>query len=339
MSDRLRKSLDLDYGDWLIFNTKTGPFSVMVTAPLQNDLLAWGEDKAFVNEYSPALFSEGSEVFVENHRLTIGADLEFFILDSYSRVLEAYKVFPFEGELGNDGDLGEIRPNYAFCPEQLTQNIKKIITTIPRRLPIYLKPVAASFYANRCCGFHIHLGMPIELLSFAAGQTDRFLKNIVATFDYLVGIPASVLDDSDRRRLPNLHGYGKPGDYRLNMRTLEYRTPGGFHLKSPEYTKNLLSIAFCTMDKIIKEAEEISGGWVDMGEVAKFDYFKNKYNIPSKDFIRRVLTSKNRKELEQESVRVFNSLPNIMGEYSNNLVTTRKSVHKPLINEWAGDET
>lgn len=338
MTRSLRNSLGLDCGDWLFFDTNMGLFSVTVTRADIRDVQNHGMDKAFVSRHSPILGSAKSEVLVEPHRMTIGCDPELFFVDKITgRLAEAYRFFPYEGQVGSDGDLAELRPDYALCPDQLTQNIQKLIKEMHHRLPMHIDAVASSYYYRRCCGFHIHMGMPVELLSFAADQTDRFFKNVVSTLDYLVGVPAAALDNVDKRRFS--WEYGRPGDYRLSMRTLEYRTPGGFHLKTPEYTRSLLSIAFKVMDCIVKEAEEISGGWVDMEEVARFDYFKSKYNIPDKAYVKRVLTSRGRRILENESKRVHAILPTIVDEYAGNIVTQRTANDNPLFEKWLGDAT
>ncbi|MCK5016156.1 MAG: hypothetical protein KAS32_03710 [Candidatus Peribacteraceae bacterium] len=337
MPKRLRESLDLDFGDWLTFDTKIGPLSVMVVDTTLEDLIHYGDDKALVCVHSPVLESISSEVYIDRHQITIGADPEFFILSKKTkRLVEAYKLFTHEGQLGSDGDLAEIRPDYTLGPEQLTENIKHLIKSIPKRIPEYLVPYASSWYAHRCSGFHVHLGMPIELLSFAAEQTDRFLKNLVTALDYFVGVPAAVLDDTDKRRFSR--EYGRPSDYRISMRTIEYRTPGGFHLKSPAYTLSLLSTAFYVTETILKDAEETSGGWVDMNEIVQFKYLQNKYDIPNKRDIQNVFLAKGRSRLSKASSRVFDTLPRMMGESVINLITTRNK-DKPFYEEWLGNAT
>jgi len=337
LSGKLRQSLQLGLGDILVFNTPKGPQALTVDSASMDELLQYGEEQAFVSPYSPVLASKESDVYIQRHQLTLGADPELFIVDEDGRVVPAYTLLSYEGKLGSDGDLAEIRPDFALDPDQLTENIRDIIRTIPKRIPKRYKALAESFYALRCCGFHVHVGIPVELLSFAADQTDMFFKNVVSTLDYLVGIPSAALDISDRRRLS--WEYGRPGDYRLSMRTFEYRTPGGFHLKTPKYTRSLLTTTFKVMERIIHEAEDLSGGWVDMQEVANFDYFRKKYDIPPRQEINSILRSEGRYTLERESKRVNKILPSIVGELTNSLVTTRVEKTGNLIQEWLGDAT
>lgn len=334
---KLMKILNLDYGDWLLFDTKQGCCSVMVTKSNIDDIIEYGDNRAFVSPHSPILESASSEVLIEPHKLTIGGDPEFFILNNRGRLIEASRIFPFDGAVGSDGHLGELRPDYALCPDQFVENIRRLILELKNRLPTGLIPVASSYLNHRCSGFHIHLGMPIELLSFAANDVDRFFKNLVATLDYLVALPAAALDPDDSRRLS--FSYGKPGDYRLSMRTLEYRTPGGFHLKSPIYAKHLLSSAYKVVDKIVSETEKISGGWREMSNVTDFSYFRNVYNIPDKKYVHDILLTKNRNLMEKEASKAISILKTIAEEYSENIIEFRKQRNESLISEWLTHET
>ena len=337
----LMKILNVDYGDWLVFNVGDGYYSVMATKASMSDIIEHGENKAFVNKDSPILFSSHTEAYIEPHQLTIGGDPEFFLINSQGRLVDASKIFPHEAQIGSDGDLGELRPDYALCPEQFVENIRVLMGGMSRRLPAGITPVASSYLKGRCCGFHVHLGMPIELLSYAADDTDRFLKNIVSTLDYLVALPAAVIDTDNSRRLSYLSNpidaYGKLSDYRLNMRTLEYRTVGGFHLKSPEYAKSILSASFEVVNWIIKKTEEISGGWGEMSQVANFSCLKSRLNIPNRYMVEKIYTSKNRNALEEEAKKASAILKSIAEEYSDNIVTSSKP-NNNLLSEWLTNE-
>lgn len=330
----LMKSLNLDCGDWLVFGTKAGPVAVSVVKAGLLESLENGEDHAIVSNDSPILEANSTEVTLQHHNVTVGADPEFYIVSKNSRALiEAFKVLPFESQLGSDGDLGELRPDWAYCPLQLTENIKKLIEEMPLRLPSNLYSMASSFLYGRCCGFHVHLGLPIELMSFAASHTDAFLKHLVACLDFFVAIPAAALDTDDKRRVSPM--YGKPGDYRLSMRTLEYRTPGGFHLKSPVYTRSLLASSFKVASKILSDAEEVTEGWTKMDPVSKFGYFRARYNIPDKPTIAMILTA-SRSRLEQEARNIVASTRSFMDDYADLLITERLP-DKPLLEEWLNE--
>ena len=330
---QLREEFKLDYGDHLIFDTDTGEYSVQVAKASYEDLMEYGSEKAFVSEHSPVLFSRSSDVYVQPHELTIGCDPELFLLKKKTNLVSpAYLTLPKESQLGSDGDLAELRPDYALCPEQLMLNLRKLILEIPFKLPLSLFPYASSWEAFRCCGFHIHLGLPIELLSFAVEKTDTFLRNIVSALDYFVGIPAAALDPDNKRRFNEQ--YGKPGDYKLSMRTLEYRTPGGFHLRTPGYTKNLLISAFKITEEIIKDAEKVSKGWTDSSKIVDFNYFKHKYNIPSREYIKSVFLTKDKDKLKEESDKINSQLKDILDEDSKFIVKERYDNEQTLLREW-----
>jgi len=336
--DTLRKSFKLDYGDWLIFDTDEGNYSVQVSKATIEDMIEYGDRHAFVSEHSPVLTSKSSEVFIQPHELTVGCDPElFFINKKTEKVLPAYHILPKNSQLGSDGDLAELRPDYALSPEQLMLNIRKLIFDIPFRVPLSIYPYSSSWHAFRCCGFHVHLGLPIELLSFAVDKTDAFLKNIVSALDYFVGIPAASLDPDNKRRFNN--EYGKPGDYRLSMRTLEYRTPGGFHLRSPAYTRSLLTSAFRVTEEIIKDSEEASGGWTDASKIVDFSYFMERYNIPPKNYIRSMYLTKDRNELKNESFKIHSKLQGLIGEDSKFVLRERHHNEQSLFCEWLKDAT
>jgi hypothetical protein len=334
MSRRMRGKLGLDLGDWLLFDTNAGKVSLMVASHSFEDTIEFGDFKAAVNEDCPVLYDGiGGEVLVKEHDLTIGADVEFFMVEKKTgKMVEGYTVFDKEGELGSDGDLGEMRPDYSLSPEQVTYNIGKIIETIPKRLPKDLKAIASSWYKGSCCGFHMHFGLPIELLSFAADKTDDFMRNVIHTLDYLVGIIAQSLDTDDKRRLSN--NYGKPGDYRISMRTLEYRTPGGYHLKTRRHTNSMLCLGYSIVDTIIKESEKISGGWINMDTVTDFDYFREMFNIPSYDKVYDVLTSKDKGKLILEREKVVQILANMNNKYIDNVVLS-EATNEDLLEGWS----
>lgn len=331
MSKKMMESLGLDYGDWLIFGTGVGEVAVSIISMTRREQLEFGEDKALISSESPLVGATAEEIEIEPHKLTIGADPEFFLVDrKTNRIEEGFKYFSHEDQLGSDGDLCELRPDYALSPEQLTLNISKLLKRFPKNVLSKVEPKATSYLFGRCCGFHVHLGLPIELISFAAEKTEDFLINLVTTLDYFVSIPGAALDLDDQRR--RCKTYGKPGDYKLSMRTLEYRTPGGFHLKSPLYTKSLLASSFGVVEKIIHEAEIISGEWTDMEPVVNFNYFRNKYDIPEKEVIHAVLTGP-RNVLEKVATSITTQLKELIGGDGENILAKRIET-KSLLEEW-----
>lgn len=319
MSKKLRSRFNLDIGDWLLFNTRHGDISLMVSQTTKEDTLEYGDFKAVVSDEC-IIVEEGvgEEVDVKHHDLTIGADPEFFFVDTRSgRLVEGYTLFDKDGELGSDGDLGEMRPDFALSPDQVTENLYNIIKTIPYRVPHTVKPIATSWYSGMCCGFHLHFGMPAEIMTFAADKTDEFIKSIIHVMDYMVGTVAHSLDSDNNRRLST--NYGTPGDYRMSMRTVEYRTPGGYHLRTRKNTNSLLCLGFSVMDTLIKDCEITSDGWMDMSAISDYSYFMEKYNIPEYDYVYKTMRSKNRDDLKLESEKVARILVDMNSDYLSDI--------------------
>jgi hypothetical protein len=314
MSGKLRHKLSLDIGDWLLFNTKHGRVSLMVSQTSNEDVLEYGDFKALVSE-DCIIVEEGvgEEVNIRHHDLTVGADPEFFFVSKTGRIVEGYTLFDKDGELGSDGDLGEMRPDFALSPDQVTENLYNIIKTIPRRISGDITPIATSWYNGLCCGFHIHFGMPAEIMTFAAENTDAFLKSTMHVMDYMVGIPAHSVDPDDNRRLST--NYGNPSDFRMSMRTVEYRTPGGYHLRSRKSANSLLCLGFSVMDTLIKDCEITSDGWADMSKISDYRYFMDRYGIPEYEYTNQVMKSRDKDDLKVESEKVARILLEMNSDY------------------------
>jgi len=320
MPFKLRKKLSLDIGDWLLFNTKHGNISLMVSQADQRDTIEHGDFKAVVSDDCIIIEEGEEEVNIKHHDLTIGADPEFFFVDKKGGLVEGYTLFDKEGELGSDGDLGEMRPDFALSPDQVTENLYNIIKTMTYRLPPNVKPIASSWYKGLCCGFHIHFGLPAEIMTFAADKTNEFIKSIIHVMDYMVGVMAHSVDADDNRRLSD--NYGIPGDYRISMRTVEYRTPGGYHLRTKKHANSLLCLGFSVMDALIKDCEITSNGWTNMDVVSDYKYFMDRFGIPEYPYVYDVMRSKNKDTLKLESEKVARLLVGLNSDYMNEVILT-----------------
>lgn len=333
----IRKELGIDLGDWLLFDTIDGVFSVVVVNPYREDSIRYNNRISFVHPDSSILFSKCGDVILKPHEITIGCDPEFFIIDKTQKtIIPACNYLPFDEKIGSDAELGELRPDYALCPEQLMKNLNSLVKKVDKSIPVNTFPYAASSYGPFCCGFHVHIGLPIEVLSFAAENTDGFLKNMASILDYLVGIPALALDPDEKRKASKT--YGQPSDYRLHMRTFEYRTPGGFHLKTPEYTMSLFSAAFKTAEKIIELAEIKSDGWCSMYGVHDLSFFRKLYGIPEISQVKRLYISGTKEERNAELAKIFRILMEIMADYTEYIIKVRQQEQPDFTKEWAENE-
>lgn len=173
----------------------------------------------------------------------IGADPEFMLMDE-GDVEYAGNVygFGFEGELGSDGPLAELRPAPAIGIDDFIGNIQKILKSNPKReviLPydwvsgcIFNSP---SHNREFSVGGHAHIGTPARV---ASTLTDNKLKLILFSclqkvLDEYISIPMLKIEGKDegtRRR----HHYGHFGDFRTDHGRLEYRTLSGLWLAHPK---------------------------------------------------------------------------------------------------------
>ena len=122
--------------------------------------------------------------------------------------------------------------------------------------------------------------------------------------DYFVGLPAMLLEDTNIRRLGDGF-YGRPGDYRVSAKTIEYRTPGGFHLRHPKYAAGIMGLALCVGNEVLNEYRDLSNNWRTLDRVNSFEHISRRFNLPPKREIRWAL-------LEPSKQEAVKQLPNIL---------------------------
>ncbi|RLG44622.1 MAG: hypothetical protein DRN81_04055, partial [Thermoproteota archaeon] len=62
----------------------------------------------------------------ENRNITVGADPEFLLFKN-DEVVRANSILPYNGSIGSDGAMAEIRPQPSAHPGELVKNIRDII--------------------------------------------------------------------------------------------------------------------------------------------------------------------------------------------------------------------
>jgi len=122
--------------------------------------------------------------------------------------------------------------------------------------------IAASHWKEAAAGYHVHFGLPQFLLR-ASPETHIFLAYMVNILDYYVGIPAIMPEGSEdfRRRSPRFSRYGKPGDHRADLMTLEYRVPGGHLLRHPILSSGILAISIVVMKDMLSRLRVYTNGF------------------------------------------------------------------------------
>lgn len=234
--------------------------------------------------------NESNYVNKENYRFlkkeapytaTIGCDPEFIFLDKDDKLVNAEDFLPYLGELGSDGELGELRPLYGMHENEVTERIRRLISRIPETLPNKdIRPEAHSEKSGLLIGFHLHVGIPDYLTKVASKEQRAAITNAGYVFDYFVGIPSLLLEDNPRRRFSDTE-FGKASDWRLSSSTFEYRTPGGFNLRHPDYARGILALGILVAKNVFSKIHELSHGGLELKEVENFEVFRDIYNVPS----------------------------------------------------------
>jgi hypothetical protein len=148
-------------------------------------------------------------------------------------------------------------------------------------------------------GFHVHFGLPHEILSFSSNKSIQFIRSLVYVLDYFVGIPCMLADDTDYRRL-SFGQYGKAGDFRISEYTMEYRTPGGFYLRSPLYSRYLLEASYTVVEDVLNRASVLTKNWTEMDNFCSLEHMRELYDIPERNDVRKVLSSVSRRLAHQK---------------------------------------
>lgn len=196
--------------------------------------------------------------------ITLGTDPEFFLINTVSKdILSATRFFDKWGTIGYDGVLAEIRPDPSTSEEVLTENIRTLLNKakqiIDQNKTLSTSMIASSHYKGLCSGFHLHYGIPKQLLNNYSSNKP-ILNTIIRILDFYVALPAVIVEgikDSGRRCAPFI-AYGKIGDYRVDHRTLEYRVPGASLLKHPILAKGLIALGATVIEDVISRARVLT---------------------------------------------------------------------------------
>lgn len=248
--------------------------------------------------------------------VTLGCDPEFVFLDARRRVLPASYWLPMRGQIGSDGPLAELRPSPATHEREVVENLRQLIKRLPQIVQgrfggtTMASPEGHSCWQNYALGFHIHLGAPRELITYAAPKTRQFLDSFVTVLDYFVGIPAMLLEDTNVRRLGDGQ-YGKAGDYRVSTKTIEYRTPGGYHLRHPQYAAGIMALALCVGRDVLEDTAKLSKNWKHLDRYCGYERFVKKYSLPQKSEIRWVLADPSKRSALQHIPNMVEQLQKI----------------------------
>jgi hypothetical protein len=220
--------------------------------------------------------------------ITLGCDPEVFLVDRVTgNILAAYRYLPKNGPVGHDGLMMEFRPNPSVSAAEVCYNLWKLIQQA--RNTFDKKPegprvtiVAGSSYGGMTAGFHLHYGLPRGLLGRRPG-TFSMAKLMTNVFDYYIGVP-SILPEGNRdvaRRTAKHIRYGKPGEYRLDHRTFEFRMPGGINMTHPILAQGLMSLGAVVAQDIASRVNTCTDCFTNLREVGSALDMRELYpNLP-----------------------------------------------------------
>lgn len=290
MPQDFREFAGLSLGDFLDMRTASGG---MVTLAIEK---AYGSDveedslSAYVTSEIHQLLtgvdSDGYEVELVDG-ITLGCDPELMLVDRQSKgLVTAAHFFTKWDPIGYDGLLMEFRPLPSTDENVVVANmfdmIKQARVKINRKKLRSVGPVmmtAVSAYKGMTAGFHLHYGLPPELLGW---KKRALAAQMVKVMDYYVGIPSMMPEryDNHRRTVPYLE-YGKPGNYRIDNRTLEYRVPGAALMAHPILARGILSLGAVVIEDVVSRIKAVTDNFTDLTVISADADIRELYpNIP-----------------------------------------------------------
>ena len=288
-----------------------------VTTETHNDIF-------MVNRYVP---------YVEHiSGITLGCDPESFLVDRINgRIVGAHRIIARkQGSVGHDGMLLELRPSPSEDPWQVVKNIAGLVPKARQLINMKSEPnrlaiVAGSSYNNVTAGFHLHFGIPKALLGFNK-RVDRVARLMTRVFDYYVGIP-SIIPEGDydilRRTAPYMD-YGKPGGFRLDLTTFEFRLPGGINMKSPELAHGLISLGLVVAEDVVSRISKCTNRLTDLEEIMSENDIKELYpNLPSANDFYPIICNPKIDMAKRHMKTIVNDVRNMIG-YERNATVVEK---------------
>ena len=229
--------------------------------------------------------------------ITLGCDPEFFLVDDADRCIYGSQFFRRWGDVGHDGPMVEVRPLASTSEVIVADNIMSLInkarTILNARTDILsfnrlingsdIKMLAASAHRGEAAGFHLHFGLPKPLLGPHKYNRKLLAAQIVKVLDFYVGIPSIIPEGSEDcfRRTFVQSTYGKPGNFDLDNRTLEYRVPGGYLLRHPTLTMGLMALGAVVVEDAVSRIRECTDDYTKLEEILSDSDLKLIYpNMP-----------------------------------------------------------
>jgi hypothetical protein len=253
--------------------------------------------------------------------ITLGCDPEAFLMDAKTgHIVSATRFFRRMGDVGHDGMLLEFRPMPSVHAEVVTSNIWRLIQKGRRELNARgegnrIIMVASSGLQGLTAGFHLHYGLPYALLG--RRPPVRHLANLMVTlFDYYIGVPAVIPEGEvdHHRRTVSYVDYGKPGGYRLDNRTFEFRLPGGSLLRHPVLTAGLMSLGAVVVEDFVSRVREATDNFTGITDIHSLTDIRMLYpNLPHPLDIHSLIVSVNLQPARERMATIVNDIRKMVG--------------------------
>jgi hypothetical protein len=327
--DHLRRTLSLEVGQTLYLKTIDDGNLVLTVYPALGKDEWYDNESAFVvKRVFDRINLENKKKTESNLKpieggVSLGCDPEFLIVDrAVGKAIPSNSIIGggTHSKIGSDHGLVEIRPDPAMDEETLVENMKFLLTGARTKLDTILEGAALrgnkSWYAGKdltfegrsaiksykdklwFCGFHLHFGLHPKLRIRKKNTNYRavlaFLASTVMVLDYFVAIPAIIPEgDSDSVRRVTSE-FGNPGDFKHNkFFTLEYRVPGGHHMRSPMLARGLIGLGGLVVEDVMTKAQEITKGFTRLSKLSSYTKMRELYpQLPDYKVLKLALTAK-----------------------------------------------
>lgn len=331
----LREFYGYEVNEFLNLKSRAGRIITLQVAPAylkdaeEDPTLAYVTEEVF-----SALKVDGLEIYNQEVDLvdgiTLGCDPEFFLVDNQGRIVWGSHFFRKWGDVGYDGPMVEVRPFPSTSEVTVADNIMSLINkarhTMNLRTNVLsfntllngadIRMLAASTYRGESAGFHLHYGLPKPLLGVHKFNRKQLSSQIVKVLDFYVGIPSIILEgseDSSRRTFVN-STYGKPGNFVLDNRTLEYRVPGGYLLRHPTLTMGLMALGAVVVEDAVSRIRRCTDNYERLEEILSDGDLKTIYpNIPNASDIYRTIVSISTASAEERMPVIIEDVQKMVG--------------------------
>lgn len=265
-------------GRFMQLRNRSGGIETLQVKEAFKEDVSYNEECAYVttktyNKLFKTELSSGDIKVVDD--IMLGCDPEAFLVDRYTGTsVGAYRFLKKHGQVGNDGMLLEFRPLPAATGDQVTKNLSELIMRARRILDSNpegskVDIVGGSSFNGLTAGFHLHYGLPKGLLGFKR-DVKIVARLMTSAFDYYVGVPSIIPEGNVdiQRRVSKFSAYGKPGEHRLDTRTLEFRMPGGINLTHPILTRGLLDLGAVVAEDVASRINSCTDCFINLKEMS-----------------------------------------------------------------------